>query len=267
MNEPIQFLINHGEAALFAFVLIEQAGLPLPAAPLLLAAGALGAGGKLNVVATVALVTNAAMLADLVWFYIGRRSGPRVLRLFCRLSLARSSCVGRSRNLFERHGLQALVAAKFLPGLGTVMPPLAGAMGMSTTRFLLFDSVGSLFYGTFYIAVGFIFHSQLQQVMGVLAQLGLGALLLMLFLAAAYVVLKYVRRRVGSNRNPQLDVRPDQSPEAAPAIPTLKGSHPFSRRFNLSPQTTRRLRFDPVAQPIFRRHQFLLQTQSEVDDL
>lgn len=195
MNDAAQFLISHGGTVLFAFVLLEQAGLPLPAAPLLLAAGALGARGQLNPVLATTLAALAAILADALWFFIGRRSGPRVLRLFCKLSLARNSCVGRSKNLFERHGLRTLVAAKFLPGLGAVMPPLAGAMGMSTSRFLLFDGLGSLVYGGSYIAAGYLFHNQIQQIIAVLNRVGLSALVLSVVLAIGFVGFKYARRR------------------------------------------------------------------------
>jgi len=201
MNDPVQFLMDHGGPALFAFVFAEQAGLPIPAAPWLLAAGALSAMGGQSPIVAIAVTAVAAVMADSLWFYIGRRGGQRVLRNFCLLSLARNSCVGRTKGLFARHGFQALVAAKFLPGLGTVMPPLAGALGMSAGRFLLFDGVGSLFYGGFYIAAGFVFHNQLQQVMAVLKQLGFSALLLVAAVLTGYIVFKAVRRYKASRRS------------------------------------------------------------------
>ena len=202
MNDLTQFLINHGGPVLFAIVFVEQAGLPLPSAPWLLTAGALSASGNLNPVLAIALIALAAVLADSLWFYVGRRRGQRVLRLFCRSSLAQSSCPDRTKHLFARHGLQAMIAAKFLPGVGTVMPPLAGAMGMSTSRFLLFDVLGSLFYGAFYILIGFIFHNQLQQAVAILRQFGLHALLLALLLLAGYIAFKFFRRRTTQNREP-----------------------------------------------------------------
>src|SRR5216684_1789198 len=137
MTDITQFLMGHGGPVLFAIVFAEQAGLPLPSAPWLLAAGALSASGKLNPSLAIAMPALASVIADSIWFYVGRRGGNRVLRLFCRLFLAQNACVGRTKDLFARHGLQALVAAKFLPGLGAVMPPLAGALGVSTGRFLL----------------------------------------------------------------------------------------------------------------------------------
>src|SRR2546425_7733831 len=195
MNGLTQFLMSHGGSVLFAIVFAEQAGFPLPCAPWLLAAGALSATGKLNPVLALAMTALACVVADSIWFYVGRKGGPRVLRLFCRLSLAPNTCVGRTKGLFARHGLQALVAAKFIPGLGAVMPPLAGALGIPTGRFLLLDGLGSLFYGGFYIAAGFLFHNQLQEILATLNQLGFSALLLALVLVPGYIVFKYVRRR------------------------------------------------------------------------
>jgi membrane protein DedA with SNARE-associated domain len=195
MNEINQFLLGYGGPVLFAIVFAEQAGLPFPAAPWLLAAGALSATGKLSAPLAIAVTALGAVMADSAWFYVGRRGGQRVLRLFCRLSLSRSSCVERTKGFFARHGLQALMAAKFLPGLGAVMPPLAGALGMRTGRFLLFDGLGSLFYSSFYIVAGFVFHNQLEQAVGVLNQLGFSALLLALILVTGYIAFKYIRRR------------------------------------------------------------------------
>jgi len=208
MSDTMQFLVSHGAPLLFAIVFAEQAGLPLPSAPWLLTAGALSASGKLNPALAVGVTALAAVMADSLWFYIGRRGGQRVLRLFCRLSLARNSCVGRTKGLFARHGLQTLVAAKFIPGLGAVMPPLAGALGMATGRFLLFDGLGSLFYGSFYIVAGFLFHNQLRQAMAVLNELGFSALLLAVVLVGGYAAFKYVRRRkvltrVARQKNPE----------------------------------------------------------------
>jgi membrane protein DedA with SNARE-associated domain len=194
MNDMTQFLMSHGGPVLFAIVFAEQAGLPLPSAPWLLAAGALSASGKLSPALAIGATALAAVMADSIWFYVGRKGGQRVLRLFCRLSLSRNSCVGRTKGLFARQGLQALVAAKFLPGLGAVMPPLAGALGMSTRRFLLFDGLGSLVYASAYITAGFLFHEQLSQALAVLNQLGLSALLLASALVAGYIAFKFARR-------------------------------------------------------------------------
>jgi len=195
MNEIIQSLATYGGPILFTAVFVEQAGLPLPAAPWLLAAGALSAGGEMNATVAIGMSVVACVCADSLWFYVGRRGGNRVVQLLCRFSLAPNSCLGRTKGLFDRQGLRGLVIAKFLPGVGTVVPPLAGALGVSAARFLLFDSLGSFLYAAFYIVVGVLFHNRLRQTVALLKDFWFLALLLALVLVPGYIALKYVRRR------------------------------------------------------------------------
>jgi membrane protein DedA with SNARE-associated domain len=195
MNQVTQSLIDHGGVVLFTVVLVEQVGLPLPSALWLLAAGALSASGEMNAVFAIGVSVAACLIADSLWFYVGRRGANRVLRVLCRWSPAPNSSVGRTKSLFVRHGPRGLVVAKFLPGLGTVMPPLVGALGVSGAHFLLFDSLGSFLYGAFYVFAGFFFHTQLQQLLAALKQLGFSALLSAMVLLSACVVVKCVRRR------------------------------------------------------------------------
>src|SRR5882757_977056 len=101
MNESANFLVQHGGPVLFGVVLVEQAGLPLPAMPWLLAAGALSASGKLNALLAVGLTTLACLVADSSWFYLGRHQGHRVLKFLCRISLAQDSCLERTQGFFK----------------------------------------------------------------------------------------------------------------------------------------------------------------------
>ncbi|MDB6067788.1 MAG: Rhodanese domain protein [Pedosphaera sp.] len=195
MKEILDFLVRHGTVVLFAAVFIEQMGLPIPAAPWLLAAGALCAGGQLNPLKVLAATVLACMIADSIWFYLGRHSGNRVLRLLCRISLEPDSCVRRTQDMFTRYGMRGVVVAKFLPGLSTVVPPLAGSSGVSAPRFLFFDGLGSLLYGGSFILLGGLFSHQLEQVINALASLGTGALVLVGGLVAIYIGYKYFKRQ------------------------------------------------------------------------
>src|SRR5437867_2515379 len=154
MNETIEFLVRHGTAVLFAAVFIEQIGVPLPAAPWLLAAGALAGTGKMNWVVALTAAAFGSVLADLIWFYLGRHRGQRVLSLLCRISLEPDSCVRRTQGFFTRYGMKGVVAAKFIPGLSTLAPPLAGSTGVSAPRFLFFDGLGSVLYVGCFVFVG-----------------------------------------------------------------------------------------------------------------
>src|SRR5438876_8402153 len=194
MNETLEFLVRHGAAVLFAAVFVEQLGVPLPAAPWLLAGGALAATGKISWVVALTAATFGSMLADLIWFYFGRHGGQRVLSLLCRISLEPDSCVRRTQDLFTRYGMRGVVAAKFIPGLSTLAPPLAGSSGVSTPRFLFFDGLGSLLYGGSFILGGFLFSRQLEPIIDALAGLGRSALGVVVGLAGLYFGYKYFQR-------------------------------------------------------------------------
>src|SRR3989454_76533 len=195
MNETLEFLVRHGAAVLFAAVFVEQLGVPLPAAPWLLAGGALAAAGKINWLTAFITATFGSVLADLIWFYLGRYGGHRVLNLLCRISLEPDSCVRRTQDLFTRHGMRGVVAAKFIPGLSTLAPPLAGSSGVSAPRFFLFDGLGSFLYPASFMLLGALFSRQLEEVIAALASLGSGALGVVVALAALYIGYKYYQRQ------------------------------------------------------------------------
>src|SRR5437879_4599102 len=195
MNETLEFLVRHGALVLFAAVFIEQLGIPLPAAPWLLAAGALAGTGKMSWVVALIAAAFGSLLADLIWFYLGRHRGQRVLGVLCRISLEPDSCVRRTQDLFTRYGMRGVVVAKFIPGLSTLAPPMAGSSGVSAPRFFFFDGLGSVLYGGFFIFVGVLFSHQLEQVIDALAGLGRSALGVVGGLAAIYIGYKYFQRR------------------------------------------------------------------------
>ena len=195
MNETLDFLVRHGAVVMFVALFIEQVGLPFPATPFLLYAGALVGAGKLNTVTTVAAAVAGSLVADLIWFYIGAFTGKRALKLVCRISLEPDSCVRRTEDLFARFGMRGLVAGKFIPGLSTLLPPLAGSSGVSVRRFLLFDSISSVLYCGSFLLVGFLFSNQVEQIVAALAGLGTGTLALIIAFLAAYITYKYVQRR------------------------------------------------------------------------
>src|SRR5437667_1026446 len=189
----MEFLVRHGAAVLFAAVFIEQIGVPLPAAPWLLAAGALAGTGKMNWFVALSVAGVGSVVADLIWFYLGRHGGQRMLSLLCRISLEPDSCVRRTQNFFTRFGMKGVVAAKFIPGLSTLAPPLAGNSGVSVPRFLVFDGLGALLYAGSFILVGVLFSHQLEQIIDALAGLGQSALGVLVGLAALYIGYRYFR--------------------------------------------------------------------------
>lgn len=163
MALPTHILIVYGYLLLFAWVLVEQLGLPLPAAPVLLAAGALSAEHEINFLLALLAALAAALVADIAWFLIGRRYGHHMLRLLCKLSLEPSSCVRTTQNSFGRRRAATLVIAKFVPGLATLAPPVAGENGMAFSSFLLFDGIGSFLWVGALLAGGRLFGDALKR--------------------------------------------------------------------------------------------------------
>ncbi len=195
MHRAFDFLIHHGHAVLFAWVLVEQLGVPIPAMPLLLAAGALAGTGHLNFFASLLFAVLGALTSDSVWFQLGRHKGIKILQLLCRISLEPDSCVRRTEGIFSRQGARSLLVAKFLPGLGLVTPPLAGIFRMRFSRFLIFDAMGSMLWAGAFLGVGYTFSGEIERVAARLASLGGWLLVLLAGALAAYIGYKFAARQ------------------------------------------------------------------------
>jgi membrane protein DedA with SNARE-associated domain len=191
----LHFVERHGDALLFLWVLAEQSAIPVPSAPLLLAAGALIRTGRLQLVPALFSCILAALLADTVWFQLGRHRGRQVLRLVCRISLEPDSCVRRTENAFQKYGMSSLLVSKFIPGLNTVAAPLAGHSRSSYIRFAAYDMAGALIWSGAYIAAGYVFSEQLEMAVGFATHMGSNLLVLFAALFAAWIGWKFLQRR------------------------------------------------------------------------
>jgi len=174
---------------------VEQIGIPVPAIPTLVVAGALAAEGKLSIAAILAAATLACFIADGVWYLAGRRYGLGILRLLCRISLSPDSCVRQTENQFARWGLASLVLGKFVPGIATVAPPLAGAMRIGAARFVVFNTLGSFLWAAVSVGAGVLFHEQITSLLDRFEEMGVRALQVIAALLAIFIALKWWERR------------------------------------------------------------------------
>lgn len=195
MHATTEFLVRYGLPLIFAAVFVEQIGLPLPALPWLLAAGALSAVGKFNFVLGLLVTVSACLLADAFWFYLGRYRGHQVLGLLCRISLEPDSCVRRTQNVFTKYGLPGVLVAKFIPGMSTVAPPVAGMSKVSAAQFLFVDGIGSALYTGCLLGFGYFFNRQIDQIVAAVGRIGGSALSLLVALAALFIAYKFWQRR------------------------------------------------------------------------
>lgn len=195
LAETIHFVERHGYALLFCWVLAEQGAFPLPSIPLLLAAGSLARSGKLQFGLALAACVGAALIADMLWFQLGRLRGTRVLRWLCRVSLEPDSCVRITEDTFSKYGMRSLLLSKFVPGLNAVAAPLAGNSGASVWQFLFYDVAGAALWSGTYLALGYLFSEQLETVLAYASGMGSGLLIVVVAMFALWIGWKYLQRR------------------------------------------------------------------------
>jgi membrane protein DedA with SNARE-associated domain/rhodanese-related sulfurtransferase len=193
-NDLSSLVSQYGLAIVFANVLVEQIGVPVPAIPTLMVAAALAVNGKLSLIAVFAVALDACALADITWYVAGRRYGNRVMRFLCGISLTPDSCVSESQARFESWGRNVLLVAKFLPGVALLAPPLAGATRIGWLPFLIFNTAGGALWIAAGMGGGILLGSQIEQLLAYLADYGALALILIVAFLAGYVGFKWWER-------------------------------------------------------------------------
>lgn len=195
MQQTLEFLLQHIEMVVFLTVLAEQIGLPIPAIPILLAAGAVAGEGEAYLTVLTGLCVAACLLGDMLWFELGRYRGRQALSLLCRIALEPDACVRRTENLFITHGIRALILAKFIPGLSTVAPALAGLFKISIGRFFLFNGAGALLWSLSFLLLGYVFSDQIGYVGELAMQFGTTAVSIFAVSLGGYLVYKFLHRQ------------------------------------------------------------------------
>jgi len=220
MQALVDFLVAHGHLVVFLWVLAGQAGAPVPELPLLLAAGALAAAGHLSLWLLLALAVLASLLSDCAWYLLGRRYGVRVLALLCRISLEPDSCVRRTQLAFSAHGALTLLTCKFVPGLATAVPPLAGVVRMRLWRFLWLDAVGAAIWALAFMLPGYAFGDRIEELATGIAVTGTWLLAAFAAIVVGWIALRWLQRRVFLRRLATARITPAELialQQAAPA--------------------------------------------------
>jgi membrane protein DedA with SNARE-associated domain len=188
MTDLLTLISQHGYLLLAAICFAEAVGLPLPAALALLTAGAVAAYGQLHFYLVFLTGLLAMLFGDSILYFTGRATGWALLGLLCRLSASPETCILRSAEYFYRRGKQTLLFSKFIPGVNTMSPPLAGSMRMRPQQFLAFDAVGAALYIGAYALAGYIFSDALRAITRGLRSAGSAAELIFGIGLAVYVI-------------------------------------------------------------------------------
>jgi len=196
MQHITPLVLQYGLLIVFLNVLLSQGGVPLPAWPTLLIAGALSLAGGASVPAVLAAAIAGSMIADVAWYAAAARLGRRVLALLCRISLSPDSCVRRTESVFARIGTVALLFAKFVPGLGYITVAMAGTTGVSLPLFLLLDGFGAAAYFAVPVVLGRVFHSAIAAILATLAELGEYGMVIVFGALAIYLCERWIARQI-----------------------------------------------------------------------
>jgi membrane protein DedA with SNARE-associated domain/rhodanese-related sulfurtransferase len=175
-------------------VLLDQIGLPVPAIPTLVVAGAIAADGHVSLPALFICAVIACVVADSGWYLAGQKYGIRVLKILCKVSLEPDSCVSQTQTSFERWGIKSLVVAKFIPGLAIIAPPLAGAMRIGWLPFIFLSTCAAALWVASGLLAGMLFKSQIERLLEHLSDIGSIAGAGVVILLTAYIAYKWWER-------------------------------------------------------------------------
>src|SRR3970040_2047658 len=156
-------LARYGLTAVFLFTFLENIGLPIPAFPVLMLAGAYASTRHSTLPMVLVAAAGGALLADTIWYLVGRWKGKGVLTPLCRVSFNPDACLERAVDGFHRRMAATILSAKFLPGVNTIMPPLAGVSAVPTPVFLLLDLAGVLLWAGAAVGLGFAFGERIAE--------------------------------------------------------------------------------------------------------
>jgi len=187
-------LAQHGLLLVFANVLLTQSGVPVPAVPILIVAGAFVSQGQIALGPLILVSVTASLIGDTIWYLAGRLYGYRILRTLCRVAIEPDSCVKQTENIFERWGAPSLMVAKYVPGFATIAPPLAGTMRVGLPSFLGYSAVAAILWAGLPVALGAIFQAEVGRALEWLEGMGTGAVMVIAAAVVLYIGVKTVQR-------------------------------------------------------------------------
>ena len=210
MPIALVFFVHYAYLIILLWVLVEQVGIPIPSVPVLLTAGTLSATHRVSWLGITGAMLLGCIIADTIWFALGRRYGNSVLKLLCRFSFEASTCVSKTENYFSRRGAVTLLFAKFVPGLSTVAAPIAGQTGMSLPRFLAWDLAGSFIWGETFILAGRFFGDLAKKSAPFFAWLGHFAILIFVLMVLGFLAHRIWKQRKFLQQVRELRLEPSE---------------------------------------------------------
>jgi membrane protein DedA with SNARE-associated domain/rhodanese-related sulfurtransferase len=195
MQQVASDIARYGLLVVFLNVLLAEGGVPLPAFPILITAAALVTQSRHQVSEIILAGVSGCLIADLAWYWSGKRYGRRVLGLLCKMSLSPDFCVRQTETVFLKVGPWSLLFAKFFPALSTISVAMAGVTRMSLPTFVLLDGIGALLFVSVAVAMGLIFQDAITDMLLMLADIGKFGALFVVTALGSYLLARWWRRQ------------------------------------------------------------------------
>lgn len=176
-----QLLQTWGYGVIFAAMLLENAGLPLPGETVTLLGGYAAGSGELQVFGVLGAAAAGAMLGDNLGYWVGRRAGWTLILRVGRLLGQSPEQLERLRDSFQRHSGKSVLLGRFVAVLRVVAGPMAGAVHMPYRRFLLCNAAGAILWASTMVGLAWLGGRWVPLAVMVrsVVQFGLGALLIL----------------------------------------------------------------------------------------
>ena len=181
-------LLVFGEAAVFV-------GFVLPGETAVVLGGVLASRHGIDLRVLVVLVAVAAVVGDSVGYEVGRHFGERVLAT--RPLRRHEERLQRARGFLRERGAFAVFLGRWTAFLRAVMPGLAGLSRMPYRRFLLYNALGGIAWGTTFCLVGYLAGNSYEAVAN---RIGMGGVAVTVGVLVALLVGWRVRRRLAARR-------------------------------------------------------------------
>src|SRR2546426_3173628 len=188
----VDAIIHHAGWVLFVWVFVNQSGVPVPVVPSLVAAGALAGRGGSSCAVMLAAAAGAALVADMVWYGIGRWHGAQVLSLLGRVLHRPRVWIDHIEHAFHAHEVGFQLLAQFLPQLNPIAAGLAGATGVGLPRYIVIASAAAMAWAGTWIAVGYLLANVLADA---IAYRGFWIVVFVAVAIVAFGALRSARRR------------------------------------------------------------------------
>ncbi|NIN73482.1 MAG: hypothetical protein GTO46_16475 [Gemmatimonadetes bacterium] len=164
MEQLAVLLERYGYALIFAVGFLEYIGAPIASVPILVVAGALASIGSLPLPGIIVAAALGGLASDLIWYVAARVRGRGLVEAVCGLATNPMACVTVVEKRLLSVGPRYLLPSKFLPGTANLAAAASGFAGIGVRKFIAFDGIALVLWAAAYTSAGWIFSTQVEQV-------------------------------------------------------------------------------------------------------